>query len=115
MIRFVLIAISVLLSGCTKTIGPSASSGEVAISASIDDYGAVLEDRMGSFDLLYATVTVPASHAGKGLKIRLSPGELPLDSPFRSSGTKVTFTVNPNQLSKSEIPYAEINHLKESP
>ena len=109
MIRFVFIVISVLLSGCTNT---PASSTVVAISATIIGYSAAVEDRNGSFDLLYATVTARASHARKSLKIRLSPGGLPLDSPFRSSGTKVTFAVEPTELSKSEIPYAEIKNLK---
>ena len=112
MIRLLVIVISVLLSGCTRS---SSSSTDVAIAASINHYSAAVEDRNGSFDLLYATVTAPANHAGKSVKIRLSPWTLPLDSPFRSSGTTVTFTVDPTELSKSEIPYAEINDLKVSP
>jgi hypothetical protein len=51
----------------------------------------------------------------KSLRIRLSPGGLPWDSPFRSSGTAVTFSVDPTELSKSEIPWAEIRNLKASP
>ena len=115
MIRFGLIASTVLLGGCTNTSGPSAARADVAISAKIDSYSAAVEDRGGSFDLLYATVTAPESQAGKKLKLKLSPGGLPADSPLRLAGTKERFTVNASQLSKTEIPYKKINNLKEVP
>ena len=103
--RCSLVAALALLFGCNSLTQPPVPQEELSLSATVQSYDAGIEDREGSYDHLILNVTSPNQLARTTLSFRLTPGEVPLDSPVRTAGTKVTFTLDADQVSESKIPW----------
>jgi len=105
MTRLLLVAAVVVILGCDNLTQPPVPQEDIDLSANVQSYDAAVEDREGTYDHLALTITEPQQHEGTHLSFRVPPGELPADSPVRTAGTGVTFTIDDNQLSNAMIPW----------
>ena len=114
MIRLALAGLFLLIFGCNNAAQPPVPQEELDLSANVQSYDAGVEDRQGTYDHLALTITEPREHEGTTLSFRLTPGELPADSPVRTAGTGVTFTIDARQLSDGVISWDVVRDLSVS-
>jgi hypothetical protein len=101
MLRFATIFVLLILGGCTtKSASTSSDNSQHSVVATVVGYESNVEwdhfddGSFATYDKLTLQLETPANSNNKSLVISVSPTDLANDSPFRVSGTRMTFTLD---------------------
>lgn len=88
----------------------------VQLTATVSSYEPAAEwdhfddGTFSAYDTIQLKVVSPEPHVGTTLSITVPPPELPEDSPIRTAGTRLTFTLQASDLNRSGLAWGAIDN-----